>query len=139
MSATTLAAPLPCIAKPVRRKFTIIPRLDEDPKIVAQAQTTMGKAAVLALAASLLTLLGSRQPVFLAAAALVTFLPYYRRIVLAGAGLYLIAASGLLKQDLMGSIAGAGMSPAAVWIFSGLACLGLALGMFGLVIRKQGN
>jgi hypothetical protein len=142
MSATTLTTPLQASAKPVRRKFTIIPRLDEDPKIVAQAQTVKGKLAVLLMAASLLTLVGSRQPVFLVAAALVTFAPDYRRIVLAAAGLYWIVASGLLNQNLMGSIAGATgfhMAQPAIWILSGLACLGLALGMFGLAVRKQDN
>src|SRR5450631_4315249 len=98
MSTITLTTPLQADPKPGRRKFTIIPRLDEDPNIVDQAQTLAGKIAVLALAASLLFLAGSRQPVFLVAAALVTFAPAYRRITLAAAGLYWIAASGLLNQ-----------------------------------------
>ena len=141
MSATTLTPPLQASARSGGRKFTIIPRLDEDPKIVAQAQTVKGKLTVLGLAAILLTLTGCRQPVFLVAAALVTFAPAYRRIVLAAAGLYWLAASDILNQNLMGSIAGASGVHVSqpVWILSGLACLGLALGIFGLAIRKQGS
>jgi hypothetical protein len=138
MSATTLIRPPEVLAKPARRKFTIIPRLDEDPKIVAQAETGPGKLALLALAGGMFTLIVARQTVviFLVAATLVTFAPAWRRIVLAVAGLCWIAASGLLNQKLMGTIASA---QPVVWIVSGLACLGLALGVFGLAIRKQGN
>src|ERR1700691_653946 len=127
MSVTTLTTPLQAASPaPMRRKFTIIPRLDENPKIVAQAQTPAGKIALLALAAGLLVLKNSAPPVFLAAVVLVTFAPAYRRIVLALAALYWIVASGLLRQDLMAEIArGAGIhvTQHAVWIVSGLACV----------------
>src|SRR5271167_2617596 len=101
MSATTLTIPQQASPMPDRRKFTIIPRLDENPKLVAQAQTAGGKAAVLAMAVCLLGWRSPRPIVFLVAVALVTFLPAYRRGVLAAAGLYWIVTSGLLKQDLL--------------------------------------
>ena len=97
MSATTLITPLPTGTIPERRKFTIIPRLDENPKLVAQAQTASGKIAVIAMAACLIGWRSPRPIVFLVAVALVTFLPAYRRLVLAAASLYWIMASGLLK------------------------------------------
>src|ERR1700691_864883 len=143
MSVTTLTTPLQAASPaPMRRKFTIIPRLDENPKIVSQAQTPAGKIALLALAVGLLVLKNSAPPVFLAAVILVTFAPAYRRIVLAAAGLYWIVTSGLLRQDLLGQVArGAGlhvMQPAG-WIVSGLTCVCLALGLLGRAIRKNGN
>jgi hypothetical protein len=143
MSVTTLATPLQASPMPARRrKFTIIPRLDENPEIVAQAQTAEGKIALLALAAGLLVLKNSAPPVFLAAVVLVTFAPAYRRIVLAAAGLYWIVTSGLLRQDLMGEVAAAAgfhMTQPAVWIVSGLTCVCLAFGLLGRAIRKHGK
>jgi hypothetical protein len=142
MSVTTLTTPRLAGPIPVRRKFTIIPRLDENPKLVAQAQTVGGKVAVLAMAACLLGWRTPRPIGLLVAVALVTFLPAYRRMVLAAAGLYWIVTSGLLKQDLMGEVAtGAGLHvpQPAIWILSGLACVCLTLGLSWLVIRKQGS
>jgi hypothetical protein len=146
MSATALTPPQQARAKPARRKFTIIPRLDENPKIVAQAQTVAGKVAVIGLAVCLLAWRSPRPVVFLVAVALVTFLPAYRRMVLAAAGLYWIVTSGLLKQDLMGDVAAAAgihapqhVTQSAVWMLSGLVCVCLTLGLLGLGIRKQGD
>ena len=135
MSVTTLTTPRLASPIPARRKFTIIPRLDENPKLVAQAQTVSGKVAVVAMAVCLLGWRTPRPIVFLVAVALVTFLPAYRRIVLAAAGLYWIVMSGLLKQDLVGEVAGrAGIRVPhpAVWIVSGLACVCLTLGLLWL-------
>jgi len=125
-----------------RRKFAIIPRLEENPKLVARAQTTMGKVAMVGLAGSLLVWRSPTPTVFLVAVALVTFLPAYRRMALFAAGLYWMVASGLLKQDLVGEVAGrAGIHVPhpAVWILSGLACVCLTFGLLGLGIRKQGS
>src|SRR5579864_7401663 len=146
MSVTTVAMPSQVASKPARRKFTLIPRLDENPKIVAQAQTLSGKIAVLGMAACLLGWRSPRPVVFLIAVALVTFLPAYRRIVLAAAALYWIAISGLLKQELMQQVAArAGIhipSPAiaqAIWILSGIACVSLAFVTIGHWVRTQGT
>src|SRR5271168_1421375 len=142
MSATTLTTPRLASPMPARRKFTIIPRLDENPKLVAQAQTVTGKVAVLALAVCLLAWRSPRPIVFLAAVALVTFLPAYRRAVLAAAGLYWIVTSGLLKQDLMGEVAGRArihVPHPAVWILSGLACVCLTFGVARLGTRMHGS
>ena len=54
MSLTALTTPLHIGTMPTRRKPTIIPRLDENPKLVAQAQTTEGKLVVIAMAVCLL-------------------------------------------------------------------------------------
>jgi hypothetical protein len=140
MSVTTLTTPLHTGTMPARRKFTIIPRLDENPKIVAQAQTTAGKITVIAMA---VCLLGWRKPtpiVFLVAVALVAFLPAYRRMVLAAASLYWILTSGLLNQGITGQVAteaGIHVFHPAVWILSGLACVSLVFGFVGLLIRRQ--
>jgi hypothetical protein len=142
MSVATLTTPGLAGPIPARRKFTIIPRLEENPKIVAQAQTVPGKVAVLAIAACLLAWRSPRPIVFLVAVALVTFLPAYRSMVLGAAGLYWIVTSGLLKQDLMGEVAGrAGIHVPhpAVWVISGLACVGLTLGLAWLGVRTQGS
>jgi hypothetical protein len=142
MSVTTLTTPRLAGPMPARRKFTIIPRLDENPKLIAQAQTVTGKVAVIAIAVCLLAWRNPRPIVFLVAVALVTFLPAYRRMVLAGAGLYWLVTSGLLKQDLMGEVAGrAGihMPQPAVWILSGLACVCFTLGLSWLGIRMQSS
>jgi hypothetical protein len=140
MSATTLTTPLHAGPMPAGRKFTIIPRLDENPKLVAQAQTLSGKIAVVAMAVCLLGWRNPRPIVFLATVALVSFLPAYRRIVLAAAGGYWFVTSGLLKQDLMVDVAGkAGIyAPySAVWILSGLACVCLTFGLLALGIRNH--
>jgi len=84
MSVTTLTTPQTGTI-PARRKFTIIPRLDENPKLVAQAQTAAGKIAVIAMAVCLIGWRRPRPIVFLVAVALVSFLPAYRRMVLAAA------------------------------------------------------
>ena len=142
MSVTTLTTPQLAAPMPVRRKFTIIPRLEESPKLVAQAQTVTGKVAVVALAVCLLAWRSPRPIVFLVAVALVTFLPAYRRMVLAAAGLYWIVTSGLLKQDLISEVAeraGIHVPHPAVWILSGLACVCLTFGLSWLGVRKQGS
>ena len=142
VSVTTLATPLDTGTTPARRKFTIIPRLDENPKLVAQAQTAAGKIAVIAMAVCLLGWRRPRPIVFLVAVALVSFLPAYRRMVIAAASLYWILTSGLLNQDLIGQVAArAGMHVPhpAVWILSGLVCVSLVFGFGGLWIRKQGG
>jgi hypothetical protein len=105
MSATTLTTPLPPRTIPARRKFTIIPRLDESPKLVAQAQTASGKIAVIAMAVCLIGWRSPRPFVFLAAVALVSFFPAYRSLVLAAASFYWIMTSGLLRQDVLGKVA----------------------------------
>lgn len=140
MSATTLTTPLPTGAIPARRKFTIIPRLDESPKLVAQAQTASGKIALIAMAVVLIGWRSPRPIAFLAAVALVSFLPVHRRMVLAAAGLYWIMASGLLRQDLLAKVApeaGIHVPHPAVWIFSGFACVALVFALVALWIRKQ--
>ena len=142
MSVTTLTTPRLAGPAPTRRKFTIIPRLDENPKLVAQAQTVTGKVAVVALAVTLLAWRNPRPIVFLVAVTLVTFLPAYRRMVLAAAGLYWLVTSGLLKQDLMGDVAAAAgirVPQPAVWILSGLACVCLTLGLSWLAVRQKGS
>src|SRR5579863_562631 len=142
MSVAALTTPRLTGLMPARRKFAIIPRLDENPKLVAQAQTVTGKVAVIALAAALLGWRSPRPVIFLIAVALVTFLPAYRRIVLAVAGLYWIVTSGLLKQDLtsrMAAGAGIHVPHPEVWILSGLLCICLTFGLFWLGIRKQGS
>jgi hypothetical protein len=143
MSVTTLTTPQQASTIPVRRKFTIIPRLDENPKIVSQAQTVSGKLALLGLAVCLLGWRSPRPIVFLAAVALVTFLPAYRRVALTVAAAYWIVASGLLKQDLVGEVAiKAGIHlpstalQSAVWIATGLGCISLIFGLFGYWVRK---
>ncbi len=142
MSVTTLTTPGLAGPAPTRPKFTIIPRLDENPKLVAQAQTLSGKIAVMAMAVCLLGWRNPRPIVFLVAVTLVTFLPAYRRMVLASAGLYWLVTSGLLKQDLMGDVAAAAgmrVPQPAVWILSGLACVCLTLGLSWLAVRQKGN
>jgi hypothetical protein len=142
MSVTALTTPQQACPAPVRRKFTIIPRLDENPKIVAQAQTVGGKLAVIGLAVCLLGWRSPRPIVFLAAVALVTFLPAYRRVALGAAGLYWLVTSGLLKQDLMGEVAAAAgihVAYPSIWMLSGLACVCLTLGLLGFGIRKQAD
>jgi hypothetical protein len=146
MSVTALSTPQVAAPTPARRKFTIIPRLDENPKLVAQAQTLSGKIAVMAMAVCLLGWRSPRPIVFLVAVALVTFLPGYRRMVLAAAGAYWFVTSGLLKQDLISDVAGkAGIHAPqhvlqpAVWIVSGLACVCVTLGLLGLGNRKFGS
>jgi hypothetical protein len=142
MSVTTLTTPLFADTKRARRKFTVIPRLDENPKIIAQAQTISGKVALVALSAVLLGWRTPRPVVFLIAVALVTFLPAYRRVVLAAAGCYWIVTSGLLKQDLIGEVAsraGFHAPHPAVWSLSGIVCVTLTLGLSWLGIQKQGS
>jgi hypothetical protein len=142
MSVATLTTPLHTGTIPASRKFTIIPRLDENPKIVAQAQTAAGKTVVIAMAVCLLSWRRPTPIVFLAAVALVTFLPAYRRIVLAAASLYWILTSGLFRQDVIGQVAaeaGIHVPHPAVWILSGLGCVSLVFGFGGLWIRKQGG
>jgi hypothetical protein len=139
MSATTLTTPLPPRTIPERRKFTIIPRLDESPKVVAQAQTASGKIAVIALAVCLVGWRSPRPIVFLVALVLVSFFPAYRRLALAAAGLYWIMASGLLRQDVLAKVtseAGIHAHP-AVWFLTGFACVALVFGSVGLWIRRQ--
>jgi hypothetical protein len=139
MSATTLTTPLPPRTIPTRRKFTIIPRLDESPKLVAQAQTASGKIALIAMAVVLIGWRSPRPFVFLAAVALVSFLPAYRSLILAAAGFYWIMASGLLRQDVLAKVvaeAGIHAHP-AVWILTGLACVALVFALIALWIRNQ--
>ena len=141
MSVTTLTTPQTGTI-PARRKFTIIPRLDENPKLVAQAQTAAGKIAVIAMAVCLIGWRRPRPIVFLVAVALVSFLPAYRRMVLAAASLYWVLASGLLNQDVIGQVAakaGIHVPHPEVWILSGLACVSLVFGLGGLWIGRQGG
>jgi hypothetical protein len=142
MSLTALTTPLHIGTMPTRRKPTIIPRLDENPKLVAQAQTTEGKLVVIAMAVCLLIWRKPMPIVFLVAVALVSFLPAYRRMVLAAASLYWILTSGLLNQAIirqMAAAAGIHVSYPAVWILSGLACVSLVFGLGGLSIRTQAD
>jgi len=141
MSATTRTTPLETGTIPARRKFTIIPRLDENPKLVAQAQTAAGKIAVIAMAVCLIGWRRPRPIVFLVAVALVSFLPAYRRMLLTASSLYWVLASGLLNQDVIGQVAakaGIHVPHPAVWVLSGLACVSLVFGLGGLWIHRQG-
>ncbi len=141
MSATTLTTPLPPRTIPERRKFTIIPRLDESPKLVAQAQTASGKIALVAMAVCLIGWRSPRPVVFLIAVALVSFLPAYRRLVLAAASAYWIMASGLLRQEVLGKVAadaGIHLHP-VIWILSGFACVASVFALVAFWIRKQGG
>jgi hypothetical protein len=56
---------------------TLIPRVDADPRVVAFAQTTGGKIAMLACAAILFYFRGVRDPVVLIVLAGIFFLPRY--------------------------------------------------------------
>jgi hypothetical protein len=140
MSVATLTTPLPSRPVPAPRKFTLIPRLDQDAKVVAQAQTLAGKVAIIALAALLLAWRNPRPTVFLIVVALVTLLPAFRRIVLTVASVFWIFISGLLKQDLMVDLAraaGLDVSHPALWVASGIACVSLIFGLGWLGLRKQ--
>ncbi len=140
MSVTTLTTPLDTGTMPVGRKFTVIPRLDENPKLVAQAQTAAGKIVVIAMAVCLLGWRTPRPIVFVVAVAHVTFVPAYRRVVLAAASLYWVLTSDLLQQGVIGQVAaeaGIHVPHPVIWTLSGLACISLVFGLGGLWISKQ--
>jgi hypothetical protein len=79
-----LNSPAPRIAQ------TLIPRIDTDPRVVAFAQTTAGKLAMLACAATMFYFRGVRDPLVTLVLAGIFFLPRHAWTLMAIGGIYWI-------------------------------------------------
>jgi hypothetical protein len=80
--------PLQAPAQPAPQ--TLIPRIETDPRVVAFAQTTGGKIAMLASAAVLFYVRGVRDPVVMVVLAGIFFLPRHTWTLMAISGIYWI-------------------------------------------------
>jgi hypothetical protein len=100
---------------------TLIPRIDADPRVVAFAQTTAGKLAMLASAAVLFYFRGVRDPLVIILLAGIFFLPRHAWALMAIGGIYwipsMIKGGFSLEQRVIGmtlAIAGAALLLAIV-------------------------
>lgn len=86
---------------------TLIPRIDADPRIVAFAQTTGGKIAILASAGGLFYVRGVRDPSALLVLAGIIFMPQRRWMLMALGGMYwlpsMVKGDFSLQQRLTGT------------------------------------
>jgi hypothetical protein len=93
-------------APPVRAAQTLIPRIDADPRVVAFAQTTAGKLAMLASAAVLFYFRGVRDPLGIVILAGIFFMPRYTWALMAIGGIYwipsMIKGGYSLEQRVIG-------------------------------------
>jgi hypothetical protein len=71
-----------------RAPQTLIPKIEADPRVVAFAQTTAGKIAILASAAVLFYFRGVRDPIVVAVLAGIIFLPRHTWTLMAIGGIY---------------------------------------------------
>jgi hypothetical protein len=99
MNATVLAPKLESPGPPSRKlaDFRLIPRIETYPRVVAFVQTALGKIVLLAVFGLGLRFFASSSPSvlrILGPLALITFLPEYRRFVLAIAPLCLAVTEG---------------------------------------------
>jgi len=81
---------IPLQAPAQRAPQTLIPRIEADPRIVAFAQTTAGKIAMLACAAVLFYVRGVRDPVVIVVLAGIFLLPRHTWTLMAISGIYWI-------------------------------------------------
>ncbi len=102
-----------------RASQALIPKIEADPRIVAFAQTTAGKIAMLACAAVLFYVRGVRDPVFIAVLAGILFLPRHTWTVMAIGGIYWMPSVIQGKFNLSQRITGTALAiaiAALLWI-----------------------
>jgi hypothetical protein len=97
---------LPLQAPAQRKPQTLIPRIETDPRVVAFAQTTAGKIAMLACAAVLFYIRGVRDPVLIVVLAGLFFLPRHTWTLMAISGIYWIPSMVKGEFDLSQRITG---------------------------------
>jgi hypothetical protein len=97
---------LPLNSPAPRAAQTLIPRIDGDPRVVAFAQTTAGKLAMLACAAVLFYFRGVRDPLVMVVMAGIFFLPRHVWALMALGGIYwipsMIKGGFSLEQRVIG-------------------------------------
>jgi hypothetical protein len=102
----TRTLPLPAPAQPAPQ--TLIPRIEVDPRVVAFAQTTAGKIAMLACAAALFYVRGVRDPVVILVLAAIFFLPRHTWTLMAISGIYwmpsMVQGGFTLNQRIVGTV-----------------------------------
>jgi len=120
----------------------IVPQLDRYPRLVALAQTNIGKVAAIAAFGLLLQLNGSRVSLELTATAgLITLFPQHRKLLLGVASAcWLLFYSGRAGLGLIQRVAagegfqtGPALLCACVLVFAGMFC---ALGLFLSMVRR---
>ncbi len=104
---------------PAPRAQPLIPKIEADPRIVAFAQTTSGKLAMLACVAPLFFIRGVRDPVFIAILAGILFLPRHTWTLMAIGGVYWMPSLMHGKFDTNQRITGTALAiaiGALLWI-----------------------
>jgi hypothetical protein len=104
---------------PGRVAQTLIPRIDADPRVVAFAQTTSGKLAMLASAAVLFYFRGVRDPLVIIILAGIFFLPRHAWALLAIGGIYWIPSmikGGFSLEQRITGMALAAAGAAVLWV-----------------------
>jgi hypothetical protein len=110
---------LPLRSAAPRTAQTLIPRIDADPRVVAFAQTTAGKLAMLACAAVLFYFRGVRDPLVIPILAGIFFLPKYSWALMAVGGVYWIPSmikGGFLARERIAATALALGIAVLLWI-----------------------
>ena len=99
---------LPLQAPAQRLPQTLIPRIETDPRIVAFAQTTPGKLAMLACAAAMFYVRGVRDPVVIIVLAAIFFLPQHTWTLMALSGIYwmpsMVKGAFSLNERITGTV-----------------------------------
>ncbi len=110
---------LPLNSPAQRVPQTLIPRIDADPRIVAFAQTTGGKLAMLACASVLFYFRGVRDPVVIAILAGIFFLPRHTWTLMAIGGMCwipsMVKGGFSLEQRAMGTVLAIAIT-ALLWV-----------------------
>jgi len=97
---------LPLRSPAERVPQTLIPRIENDPRVIAFAQTTAGKMAMLATATGLFYIRGVRDPVVIAVLAGIFFLPQHTWTLMGISGIYwmpsMVKGGFSLNQRIIG-------------------------------------
>ena len=105
---------LPLQSPPERTPQTLIPRIDADPHVIAFAQTTAGKIAMLATASGLFYVRGVRDPVLILVLAGIFFLPRHTWTLMAIGGIYwmpsMVKGGFSLNQRIAGTALAIGVA-----------------------------